>query len=333
MNDLGSETALVEYFSLDGRLMAFVVTDEGIELVHLPDTEEDVEKALRQLQFQLGALRYRADSLNEHLPELTSRARHHLGRLYDLLMRPVEDCLGTRRLVVVPHRVLHYVPFHALYDGFSYLIEHREVACVPSAAVLQHCLTAPRRALEHATLLGFSDQRNPRAREEVMSLASLFPDATLLLDEGATRSALLEHAGDSHVVHLACHGNFRMDNPSFSALQLADGWFTVRDVYQLDLNGCELVTLSACETGVNSLAPGDEWIGLARGFFSAGSPSLLVSQWVVDDETTARLMGDFYIHLQAGAGPAAALRSAQCQLLREKPHPYFWAPFVILGRW
>jgi CHAT domain-containing protein len=84
---------------------------------------------------------------------------------------------------------------------------------------------------------------------------------------------------------------------------------------------------------VNVLAPGDEWIGLARGFFSAGSPSLLVSQWVVDDEATARLMIDFYSYLRKGAGPAAALRYAQCQLLAEKPHPYFWAPFVVLGRW
>jgi CHAT domain-containing protein len=135
------------------------------------------------------------------------------------------------------------------------------------------------------------------------------------------------------VLHLASHGNFRLDNALFSSLQLSDGWLTVRDIYQLDLRHCDLVTLSACETGVNALAPGDEWIGLARGFFSAGAPSLLVSQWVVDDDATAKLMIDFYSHLRAGAGPAAALRSAQCKLLKEKPHPYFWAPFVILGRW
>jgi CHAT domain-containing protein len=84
---------------------------------------------------------------------------------------------------------------------------------------------------------------------------------------------------------------------------------------------------------VSALAPGDEWIGLTRSFFSAGTPSLLVSQWTVDDEATARLMIDFYSRLRAGAGPAAALRYAQCRLLEHKPHPYFWAPFVILGRW
>jgi CHAT domain-containing protein len=74
-------------------------------------------------------------------------------------------------------------------------------------------------------------------------------------------------------------------------------------------------------------------MGLARGFFSAGAPSLLVSLWKVDDEATASLMTTFYSRLQAGAGPAAALRYAQCQMLEDRPHPYFWAPFVLMGRW
>jgi CHAT domain-containing protein len=155
----------------------------------------------------------------------------------------------------------------------------------------------------------------------------------MLLDEKASHASLCDHAPASHVLHLASHGSFRQDNPLFSSLQLADGWLTVRDVYRLDLACCELVTLSACETGVSAVAPGDEWIGLARGFFSAGSPSLLVSKWVVDDEATAALMIDFYSHLRDGAGPAAALRYAQRRLMNEKAHPYFWAPFTILGRW
>lgn len=333
MSDLGADTALVEYYSLDERLLAFVLTDEGIDVVQLPEAEHAVEKSIRQLHFQLGTLRHRVDALYEYLPELTTRTRQHLGRLYEQLLRPLENYIGERRLVVVPHQVLHYVPFQALHNGSAYLIEEREVCCVPSAAVLRHCLATPRHRIEHATLLGFSDQRNPRAREEVLALAGLFPGANMLLDEQASRATVLQFAASSQVLHMACHGNFRMDNPAFSSLQLADGWLTVRDVYALDLNACQLVTLSACETGVSYLAPGDEWIGLARGFFSAGSPSLVVSQWIVDDEATARLMLEFYSRLRAGDGPAAALRAAQCQLLKEKSHPYFWAPFVVLGRW
>jgi CHAT domain-containing protein len=198
--------------------------------------------------------------------------------------------------------------------------------------VLRHCLSAPRRPLQRAALFGISDERNPRVRDEILALAPLFPETVTLLDERATSASLHEYAGMADVLHLACHGRFRPDNPMFSSLQLSDGWLTVRDAYRLNLT-CELVTLSACETGVSALAPGDEWIGLTRSFFSAGTPSLLVSQWTVDDEATATLMIDFYSRLRAGAGPAAALRYAQCQLLEDKPHPYFWAPFVILGRW
>ena len=104
------------------------------------------------------------------------------------------------------------------------------------------------------------------------------------------------------MLHLACHGQFRPDNPLFSSLRLGDGWLTVRDAYTLDV-GASLVTLSACETGVSAVAPGDELIGLVRGFFSAGAPSLLLSLWTVDDEATAELMKDFYTTLARGRPP------------------------------
>jgi CHAT domain-containing protein len=182
------------------------------------------------------------------------------------------------------------------------------------------------------TFLGVPDERNPRVRDEVLALAPLFPQSVTLLEDRATRTSLNEHSPDAQVLHLACHGRFRPDNPLFSSLQLADGWLTVRDAYRLNLS-CELVTLSACETGVSALAPGDELIGLARGFFSAGAPSLLVSLWTVDDEATSRLMLDFYSRLRSGSGPAAALRYALCELLSDSPHPYYWAPFVLMGRW
>jgi CHAT domain-containing protein len=84
---------------------------------------------------------------------------------------------------------------------------------------------------------------------------------------------------------------------------------------------------------MSAVAPGDELIGLARGFFSAGSPSLLVTLWTVDDEQTSRLMQRFYASLIGGRGPAAALRDAQIELIREQRHPFFWSPFILLGRW
>jgi CHAT domain-containing protein len=331
-SDLGLETALVEYTSLEGELLAFVVTGEGVEVVRGLGSEEEVGAALNQLRFQIDSLRYGAARMRKHLPHLTTRALHHLQELYELLIAPLEEFIGERRLMIVPHRALHYIPFQALHDGTNYLIERREVCYTPSAVVLRHCLARPHRPLHRALLVGVEDEQTPLVRDEIKSLTPLFPESTVLLDEQSTLEAIRAHAPRADVLHLACHGQFRPDNPLFSSLRLSGGWLTVRDAYSLDLH-CDLVTLSACETGVSAVAPGDELIGLARGFFSAGAPTLLLSLWTVDDEATARLMVDFYTRLRDGDAPGAALRAAQRQLLQQQPHPFFWSPFVLFGRW
>lgn len=329
---LASDTALVEYTAIDGEFVAFVVTDAGVEVVRHLGTEDAARASLEQFRFQIGALRYGAERVRRHLPTLTARIRRHLEELYDLLLAPVEERIGARRLVVVPHRTLHYVPFHALHDGAGYVVERREVSYAPSAIVLRHCLARPVRALKRALLLGVADEQTPRVRDEIETLAPLFPDPLALLDGEATLAALSAHAPSADVLHLACHGQFRPDNPLFSSLRLGDGWLTVRDAYKLDLH-CELVALSACETGMSAVAPGEELMGLARGFFSAGAPSLLLSLWTVDDRATATLMSSFYRRLAAGDALGAALRHAQLELMRDEPHPFFWSPFVLVGRW
>lgn len=330
--DLGPDTALVEYTTLGEELLAFVVTDEGVEVVRGMAREREVTEALGQFRFQIGSLRYGSARMRAHLGPLTLRARHYLGVLHRLLLRPVERLVGERRLVVVPHRALHYVPFHALHDGEAYAVERREVSYAPSAGVLRYCLAKPEPERGRALLMGVADEQTPRVRDEIEALAPLFPEATALLDSEATLERLRALAPGADVLHLACHGQFRPDSPLFSSLKLGDGWLTARDAYTLDFRG-RLVTLSACETGVNAVAPGDELVGLVRGFFSAGAPTLLLSLWTVDDEATADLMADFYNSLRAGQRPAAALRSAQLRQMEARPHPFFWSPFVLMGRW
>jgi CHAT domain-containing protein len=331
-HDLGADTALVEYFALDGELIAFVVDDTGVGVVRGLGREEEVEALIEQLRCQTDTLGYGDEHMLAYLDQLAQRARHYLRALYDALLRPIEARLGQRRLVVAPYRALHYVPFHALHDGAHYVVERREVCYAPSASVLRHCLARSHRPLQRAVLLGVADEATPRVRDEIAAIQPLFRDSVALLDEQATREALFRYAPGADVLHLACHGRFRPDNPLFSSLRLGDGWLTVYDAYALDID-CGLVTLSACETGVSAVAPGDELLGLARGFFSTGAPSLLVSLWTADDESTASLMRTFYTRLRAGDRPAAALRQAQRALLEQQPHPFFWSPFVVLGRW
>ncbi|MDX6445405.1 MAG: hypothetical protein QOH71_2479 [Blastocatellia bacterium] len=329
---LGAHTSLVEYTTIDEELLAFVVTGESIDVFRNLGRESAIAREIAQFRFQVDALRYGSAAVRKHLPALTERARKHLESLYDQLVRPLRHAVGGRRLVIVPHRALHYLPFQALFDGTSYLIEAQEILYAPSALVLRQCLDRPHRGLTSALLLGVSDEQIPHVHQEVAAISRIFPEAISLIDQNASIEALREHSSSVDVLHLACHGQFRSDNPLFSSLRLGTGWLTVRDAYSLKLN-CSLVTLSACETGINDIAPGDELIGLARGFFSAGTPSILLSLWTVDDEATALLMADFYRELRATNSRSAALRAAQLRMLKEKPHPFFWAPFVLFGSW
>jgi len=329
---LGAERALVEYATIDDELVAFVVTGEHVEVVRGLGRESEVVAEIERCRFQIDTLRYGSPQVRNHLAALAERTQKHLRSLYDRLLRTIEPKLGERQLVIVPHRALHYLPFQALYDGDSYLIERREVSFAPSAVVLQQCLERPERDFRTALLLGVADEQIPRVDEELQALDHVFAAVRRYSGGAATTEVLRQQSSGVDVIHLACHAQFRSDNPLFSAVKLSDGWFTARDAYALRLT-CGLVTLSACETGMNAVAPGDELLGLTRGFLSAGSPSVMMSLWTVDDEATAELMTAFYEELSRTKSPAAALRSAQVKLLRQRPHPFFWSPFVLVGRW
>ncbi len=328
---LGDDTVLVEFDDIEGELFAFVVTSDDFKVFHNLCHETQIEELLLQLYFQVEALRNNPRAIEAHFYELTLRTRRVLSELYDLLLRPFEKLLGLRRLVVAPHRSLHYIPFHALYDGFGYVIENREVVSSPSAAVLQNCLEKPRRELKNALFVGVSDERIPLVVKEIEELSATLPGESLSNGD-ATLAAIAGRSVGKEVLHLACHGQFRAYNPLFSSLKLADGWLAVRDIYCLRLDA-DLVVLSACETGLNRIAPGEEMLGLARGFFAAGATSLVLSLWNVHDATTVDLMREFYAKISCGQMPAAALRHAQRQIMRKNPHPFFWSPFFVIGRW
>jgi CHAT domain-containing protein/Tfp pilus assembly protein PilF len=329
---LGANRALVEYTTIDDKLVAFIVTNDGVQVVPDLARESEVVAEIERCRFQVDTLRYGSARVRTHLPALTERTQKHLRSLYDRLLRKIEPEIGERQLVIVPHRGLYYLPFHALHDGDRYVIERREVSYAPSAAVLQQCVEAGECEFRSALLLGVADEQIPGVHDELHALDKVFPKTKLFVDESARSEVLRQNENDFDVVHLACHAQFRSDSPLFSSLRLGDGWFTARDAYTLKLN-CGLVTLSACETGMNAVAPGDELIGLTRGFFSAGSPTVMMSLWTIDDAATTELMVEFYRELAETKSPATALRLAQIKLMEQRPHPFFWSPFVVVGRW
>jgi CHAT domain-containing protein len=180
----------------------------------------------------------------------------------------------------------------------------------------------------------------PHALQEAAAVAALFAEQASLEGE-ATLARLQETAGNCRVIHLAAHGEFRPDNPLFSGLALDGGWLTTLDIFNLQLRA-SLVTLSACQTGQSVVSGGDELLGLMRAFAYAGAASLVLSQWMVEDYSTAQLMTAFYQRLVDGWDKVAALRHAQLELIasgssaeastRRLSHPYYWAPFFLVGQ-
>lgn len=316
----------------DGEVMAFVIDRQTARLVRNLASPDRLGELAAELRFQLGRIELGWVYVERHRERLMAGARAVLAEMYRLLVAPLADRLWAARLLLIPHGLLHRIALHGLWDGERYLLERFECSYAPSASLATHSRQrqANRPDAYHSWAgLALTDPAIPAARREVQQAARHFADSRVFVDADASRQGL-QAAASADVLHLATHGLFRPDNPFFSALKLADGWIDVREIYRLPL-AARLIVLSACESGVGRVRGGDEVIGLARGFLGAGAHSLVVSLWNVHDESAADLTDRFYAHLQAGHTPAAALRVAQPMAIAGGLHPYFWAPFLVIG--
>jgi hypothetical protein len=326
---LGPGTVLVEYFYARDQLITAVLSQEVLEVLPLgPRARVDALAGL--LQFQLSKFRLGADYAGIFRGPMLRATRTHLRELHDILIQPVRRHLQGKHLVFVPHESLHHLPLHALFDGGRYLIDSYAVSYAPSASIYALCRQQPVSTSKTSLVLGVPDARAPHIREESSVVAATLPDSELFLGSDASLQVLREKAPASRVVHIATHGRFRADNPMFSSIRLGDGYLTLYDLNRFRLP-VSLVTLSGCSTGLNVVAKGDELLGLVRGLLHAGARSLLLSLWDVHDRSTMDLMKRFYKRFRLGGDPAAALQGTMQEVREKQPHPYFWAPFVVVG--
>jgi CHAT domain-containing protein len=326
---LAAEEIVVEYYAARGVLCACLIAPHSFDIVPLGEVGPIREQA-QLLQFQLSKFRLGADYQRQFAATIEAATTAHLQALFQRLIAPVRDRLDGRSLIIVPHGFLHYVPFHALHHGTGYLIDAAPICYAPSASVLQLC-RQKRGADRHRSLvLGVADEATPYIDDEVNAVAAALPRARVFKGRRATVARLQSEAPRSGVIHIATHAAFRVDNPMFSAIQLGDAPLSLFDLYDLRISA-ELVTLSGCGTGLNALIGGDELLGLVRGWLYAGAQSVVVSLWDVNDRSTASLMGRFYERLRRTPDRAAALRDAMLATREEEPHPYHWAPFVLIG--
>lgn len=259
------------------------------------------------------------------------------AKLYSILLSPVINDIKTGNLVIVPQGVLHYLPFSALCSG-SCLVDRFNISLLPSASTAEFIKN---RHSDSPSLfaVGNPDLGNPLydlafAEKETEQISELFDKKTVLIRQNASESSVKNAGAEYSYIHFATHGSFDAESPLSSGLYLAkdadnDGLLTVRELYGMTLNA-DLVTLSACETGLGKVRSGDDLIGLQRGFLYAGASSIISTLWKVDDAATAELMVDFYTNLKS-MSKSEALRKAQESIKNKYPHPYYWAAFQLTG--
>jgi CHAT domain-containing protein len=253
------------------------------------------------------------------------------------------------------------------YSELPYLMKKYPVSYAQSASVLKSLLSEKSGVSQtypgNRKLVAFGDpvydsandssgtsankyQRLECSAKEIENIASLFKkgNADIYLRGDATEENV-KREGELkkfNYVHFATHGFIDESKPDFSSLVLTqdknseeDGFLRATEIFNLNLNA-DLVVLSACQTGLGKLIRGEGMVGLTRAFMYAGTPSVLVSLWSVKDASTATLMSDFYKNLIKGKlSKTDALRKAQLSMLGNEKfaHPFYWAPFVLVGDW
>jgi CHAT domain-containing protein/Tfp pilus assembly protein PilF len=281
--------------------------------------------------------------------------------LYKVLLAPAEQLLaGKNQVLIIPDSMLNTLPFQALIDrDDKHFFESHTISYAPSVTALaqmmdladhknninagRSLLAIGRRAFPDQA--AYRDRELPLAEEQVKSIADLF-HTTAFVGSAATKANAILNMSNARYVHFATHGEVNDVAPMYSAIVLGksgndDGMLHARDFFDLKVKA-ELVVLAACETGLGQMAEGEGIVGLSWALFVAGTPSSMVTQWKVRDDSMNILMLEFYRQLRVSGtngkrtiSKAEALRKAQLSVMKQNgyQHPYYWAPVVLIGDW
>ena len=338
---LHPDEAVLEYLVGSNRVLLLVVRSNAVRVFRPPIAPANLEARVRLVRGLLGTT---SDG---------QRARAVLEGLHEALVAPAarSGALdGARRLVVVPHGVLAYLPFAALRDAVTgrYVAQDRAVILASSAAsVVALRRGVPRsgtgsEAIGLAALAPLPDEL-PATRLEVAAVGRAVRRVRTLVGARATEAAVREALAEGRIVHLATHGVLNARNPLFTRLALrpdrrgpSDGQLELHELLGLQVRS-PLVFLSGCETalgpaGAVGFVPGDDYLSLAQAFLYAGAGNVIATLWPVEDEGAAAFAERFYRAL-ARLAPAEAVAAAQRQMLADPRFaaPYHWAPYVLTG--
>jgi CHAT domain-containing protein len=248
--------------------------------------------------------------------------------------------LATKRLIIIPDKELNHLPFEALMNDETFLIEDY-IICYSGSASLLKAQQEDFFDFKFTTnWIGFApeyqaDNVLTSNKTEIEAVAKLMKGNTFI-GEQATVENFKRAIQNSSILHLATHAEIEKVNPLYSKLIFTqDSVLTASDIYTLPINA-ELAVLSACETGFGKLEKNEGVMSMSRAFQYAGVRSTVMSLWKVPDKETKTIMIDFYRYLQKGKRKSEALRLAKLSFLKKNKntvlvHPYYWSGFVING--
>ncbi|MEY3302935.1 MAG: hypothetical protein RLZZ139_1308 [Cyanobacteriota bacterium] len=268
-------------------------------------------------------------------------------KLYDWLIRPAESAIvdsKIKTLVFVLDGSLRNVPMAVLHDGKQHLVETYSLALTPGLQLLDPQPIVKQRVT--ALIAGLTEARQgfsslPSVKDEVQQISKQIPSSSVFIDNSFTKSniASMLTSFPFPIIHLATHGNFSSEAED-TYLLTYDGKMTIDNLNQLlrsnnlsSTQPVEILILSACQTALGDKRAA---LGLAGMAIRAGARSTIASLWSVNDEATSQFMIALYQSLASGnVTRAESLRLAQQSLIKDKvhSHPYYWAPFILLGNW
>jgi CHAT domain-containing protein len=341
--DLPKELTLISYSVSSAGSIIFVVTRQGFAAVESAATTEMLDGLVENY---LTALSEQAS-----LEELAEPSR----KLYELLIAPVEGKLGAAtQLCIAPDKALHRLPFAALLDARGrYFVQSHSLMGAPSASTLIYCTRQARRKAMVADekLLAVSNpQLNhdhfdlsalPDAQREANEIAIFYHRRAILTGPEATKARALVELTTCDVAQFSTHCLVEERTPWLAALVLAsttadgeDDLLRLNEFNKIGLLRARLVILSACQSALGQYYRGEGIVSLVRPFLARSVPTVVASLWPVDSQATASLMIDFHRARRQNHSPTAeALRAAQLQMMQGDSfnHPYYWAPFVVIG--
>lgn len=355
-----SKSTVLEYYLLPDKIIVWVI-DPDSNIHMLPPIPLSKQQVTERVSLAYEAITHQPKNKDE-VALLARRRQDLLRELYDLLMKPVEAYLPKDEqalVTIIPHGPMFMVPFAALIseDG-KFFVEKHTISYSPAIGVMRATQKLEQTASKESDrLLAFGNPITkaieflgtlPFSEKEVKNIATLFGEqnSVVKIGQDANKKAFEELAPQFSEVHLATHGLVDEEHPMQSSLILAptntdDGLLTVKDILAMKELKAKLVVLSACQTGRGKIT-GDGIIGLSRAFIIAGTPSVLVSQWNVDDIVTEFQMKSFYKSYLGHAGKSKSLRQAQIETIKLlegndgakggiRANPRYWGAFQLMG--